>query len=57
MDAVVAATKDAGATAGGARQAGAMAPDKGMRGDLVVRAQPVAHSHPSSAWSTVEEER
>ena len=56
-DAVVAATKDAGATAGGARLAGAMAADQSMHGDRAVTAPPVALSRPSSAGSTVEEER
>jgi len=34
-----------------------MAPEESMHGDRVVRAPPLALSHPSSAWSTVEEER
>jgi len=56
-DALVAATKDAGATAGGARPAGAMAADQSMHGYRAVTAPPVTLSRTSSAGSTVEEER
>jgi len=56
-DAVVAATKDAGATAGDAHLAGAMAADQSMQGNRAVTAPLVALSRPQSAGSTVEEER
>jgi len=56
-DAVVAATMDAGATAGGAGLAGPMAADGSMHGDRAVTAPLVALSRSSSAGSTVEEER
>jgi len=51
------AAKDAGATVGGFRLAGAMAVDQSTHGGRLVSATPVSVSRPSSAGSTVDEER